>query len=274
MNALKQLILFGWEQALSCLFPVVIFASLALTQVLPLPLLARYDWLLIICLLMQWWMVRSGLETRDELKVITLFHIIGLALELFKVYMGSWSYPEEGYSKIFGVPLYSGFMYASVASYLCQAWRRLKVNLVGWPPFRAVLSLASAIYLNFFTHHFWIDVRWWLSALVIIVFWQSWVTYEIGGRRYRMPIAFSFVLIGFFIWIAENIATFFGAWEYPNQTEAWSLVHLGKVSSWLLLVIVSFLIVATLKQVKGRSAVRENLLLQGNIIKKIKRLTL
>lgn len=52
--------------------------------------------------------------------------------------------------------------------------------------------------------------------------------------------------------VAENIATFFGAWEYPNQTDAWSLVHLGKVSSWLLLVIVSFLIVATLKLVKRK----------------------
>ncbi|WP_209124011.1 DUF817 family protein [Alkalihalobacillus sp. BA299] len=179
MRALKQLVRFGWEQALSCLFPVVIFASLAFTQIMPLPFLPRYDWLLIICLLMQWWMVRSGLETRDELKVITLFHLIGLALELFKVHMGSWSYPEEGYS-----------------------------------------------------------------------------TYEVDGTRYRMPLALSFVLIGFFIWIAENIATFFGAWEYPNQTDAWSPVHLGKVSSWLLLVIVSFLIVATLKQVKGKNSIR------------------
>ncbi|MCX8047106.1 MAG: DUF817 family protein, partial [Anoxybacillus gonensis] len=51
--------------------------------------------------------------------------------------------------------------------------------------------------------------------------------------------------------IAENIATFFGAWQYPNQVDTWSIVHLGKVSSWFLLVIVSFLIVATLKQVKG-----------------------
>ncbi len=252
MRAVKQLVRFGWEQALSCLFPVVIFVSLALTKFISLPLLPRYDWLLIIFLLMQVWMVRSGLETRDELKVITLFHLIGLALELFKVHMGSWSYPGEGYTKVFGVPLYSGFMYASVASYLCQAWRRLKVELVKWPPFLAVVPLAAAIYLNFFTHHYWIDVRWWLFGLVIIVFWQSWVTYEVNGKRYRMPLAFSFVLIGFFIWIAENIATFFGAWEYPYQTKAWSLVHLGKVSSWLLLVIVSFLIVATLKQVKGK----------------------
>lgn len=252
ITALKGLFHFGWEQALSCLFPVVIFASLAITQVMSLPFLPRYDWLLIIFLLMQVWMVRSGLETRDELKVITLFHLIGLTLELFKVYIGSWSYPGEGYSKIFGVPLYSGFMYASVASYLCQAWRRLKIKLVNWPPLLAVVPLATAIYLNFFTHHYWIDVRFWLSVLVIIVFWKSWVSYEVNGIRYRMPLALSFVLIGFFIWIAENIATFFGAWQYPNQTVAWSLVHLGKVSSWVLLVIVSFLIVATLKQIKAR----------------------
>ncbi|WP_404433562.1 DUF817 domain-containing protein [Sutcliffiella horikoshii] len=258
VGAIKQLVRFGWQQALSCVFPVVIFASLAITQVIPLPFLPRYDWLLVICILMQWWMLRFGLETRDELKVITLFHLIGLALEIFKVHMGSWSYPEEGYSKIFGVPLYSGFMYASVASYLCQAWRRLNVELVDWPPFWAGVSLAAAIYLNFFTHHFWVDIRWWLSAIVIILFWKSWVRYEVGEKSYRMPIALSFVLIGFFIWVAENIATFFGAWEYPNQTEAWSLVHLGKVSSWLLLVIVSFLIVASLKRVKGTDSSRMN----------------
>ena len=150
MRSLKQLVRFSWEQALSCLFPVVIFASLAFTQIMPLPFLSRYDWLLIICLLMQWWMVRSGLETRDELKVITLFHLIGLALELFKVHMGSWSYPEEGYFKIFGVPLYSGFMYASVASYLCQAWRRLKVELVKWPPFLASCTSCSFDLFEFF----------------------------------------------------------------------------------------------------------------------------
>ncbi|MCG7346297.1 DUF817 domain-containing protein [Sporosarcina sp. ACRSL] len=250
MRALIQLVRFGWEQALSCLFPVVIFASLAITKFVPLPFLARYDWLFIICLLMQWWMVHSGLETRDELKVITVFHLIGLALEIFKVHMGSWAYPEEGVFKVFGVPLFSGFMYASVASYLCQAWRRLNVGLVQWPPFWAVVPLGAAIYLNFFTHHYWIDVRWWLAILVVIVFWRSWVTYSVNETRYRMPLVFSFVLIGFFIWIAENIATFFDAWQYPNQKAAWSLVHFGKISSWLLLVIVSFLIVATLKQVK------------------------
>jgi len=40
------------------------------------------------------------------------------------------------------------------------------------------------------------------------------------------------VLIGFFIWLAENISTFFGVWRYPNQVGAWAVVHLGKWSSW------------------------------------------
>lgn len=251
-----QLVRFGWQEALSCVFPVAIFAALAVTDRVPLPLLPRYDWLLAICLGMQWWMVRSGLETRDELKVISVFHLIGLALELFKVHHGSWSYPDEGYSKVFGVPLYSGFMYASVASYLCQAWRRLDVGLVRWPRFALVVPLASAIYLNFFWHHYWRDVRWWLMALVLVVFWRAWVTFVVGGIRYRMPVVLAFALVGFFIWVAENIATYFGAWQYPDQAEAWRIVHVAKVSSWLLLVIVSFLIVATLKIVKDRRAGR------------------
>jgi len=252
IHILMQLLRFGWQQALSCVFPVVIFASLALTKMVPLPWLPRYDWLLLICLAMQVWMVRSGLETRDELKVITVFHLIGLALELFKVHMGSWSYPEEGWTKVGGVPLYSGFMYASVASYMCQAWRRLKLELVNWPSLWLVTPIAAAIYLNFFTHHYWIDIRWWLAGLVLIIFWRTSITFGVGDRRYRMPLVLSFVLIGFFIWIAENVATFFSAWQYPNQSDVWRVVHVGKISSWLLLVIVSFLIVAALKQVKGQ----------------------
>ena len=64
-----------------------------------------------------------------------------------------------------------------------------------------------------------------------------------------MPVVLAFLLIGFFIWIAENIATFWGAWAYPNQIHKWSVVHPAKISSWTLLVIISFIIVAALKQV-------------------------
>jgi uncharacterized membrane protein YoaT (DUF817 family) len=69
-----------------------------------------------------------------------------------------------------------------------------------------------------------------------------------------MPLLCSFVLIGFFIWIAENISTFFGAWVYPNQGSFWQHVPTGKISSWSLLVVITIIIVADLKHIKqGRT---------------------
>ncbi|NGQ94801.1 DUF817 domain-containing protein [Brevibacillus sp. SYP-B805] len=255
-RAFLYLLRFGWLQALSCLFPAVIFLALALSKVITIPGLPRYDLLLLLCLLMQVWMVRSGLETRDELKVITVFHLIGLLLEIYKVHMGSWSYQEDAYSKIFGVPLYSGFMYASVASYLCQAWRRLDVTVTNWPRAYVTVPLAAAIYFNFFTHHYIPDFRWFLTAAIFLIFWRSHVGFSVGDLRLKMPLTLSYVLIGFFIWVAENIATLLGAWQYPNQRESWHLVHLSKISSWFLLVIVSFIIVAQLKQLKASLTTR------------------
>lgn len=127
MRPLVQLLHFGYHQAMSCIFPVAIFGTLALSSVLEVPFINRYDAILIILLIVQYLMYRSGLETLDEIKVICIFHCIGLLLEIYKVRMGSWSYPEPGVTKLLGVPLYSGFMYASVASYMCQIWRRLKM---------------------------------------------------------------------------------------------------------------------------------------------------
>ncbi|WP_243291357.1 DUF817 domain-containing protein [Bacillus sp. FJAT-47783] len=251
MKHFINLFYFAYEQAISCLFAVIIFASLAITKTVDIPYIQRYDLILIICILTQIFMILFRIETVDELKVICVFHLIGLALEIFKVHMGSWSYPEEAWSKVLGVPLYSGFMYASVASYMCQAWRRLNLQIHHWPPSWIVVLLCTAIYLNFFTHHFIMDVRWGLKVIIVLVFYRTIVLFTIRQTTNKMPMIASFILIGFFIWIAENIATFFGAWSYPNQQHEWELVHIGKISSWLLLVIVSFLIVAQLKDVKA-----------------------
>ncbi|CAM2914672.1 DUF817 domain-containing protein [Paenibacillus sediminis] len=247
---MKTLLRFAYLQALSCIFPVVIFATLALSKLVTIPLLPRYDFILLVCLITQIFMLVFKLETFDELKVICMFHVIGLALELYKVHMGSWSYPDAGYSKLFGVPLYSGFMYASVASYICQAWRRMQLQITGWPrPFWAVI-ISVLIYLNFFTHHYLFDARWLLTIFLFPIFFKTTVHYKVNQKTFKMPIILSFLLIGFFIWIAENISTFFGAWQYPDQQTSWSPVHLGKISSWFLLVIISVIIVAQLKRVK------------------------
>lgn len=250
-RAFHTLLQFTWLQALSCIFPVIIFATLALTKIVAVPGIPRYDLILIICLLAQAGMVVFKLETWDELKVICVFHLIGLGLELYKVHMGSWSYPEAGWSKIGGVPLYSGFMYASVASYICQAWRRMELRMTGWPPAVFTVLLCAGIYFNFFTHHFIMDFRWILTAALAVVFWKTRVNFTLLDREYWMPLTLSFLLIGFFIWVAENISTFLGAWSYPDQQQVWRLVHIGKISSWFLLVVISIIIVAQLKRVKS-----------------------
>lgn len=253
-----QLLHFGYHQAMSCIFPVAIFGTLALTSLFEIPVLHRYDAILLILLGVQYLMYRSGLETLDEIKVICVFHLIGLALEIYKVWMGSWAYPDPGWTKVLGVPLYSGFMYASVASFMCQIWRRLAMDMTGWPGFAPSMLLEAGIYFNFFTHHFIPDFRWWLTALVFIVFRKTWIIYRVRTSTYRMPLSLAFVIVGFFIWLAENIATFFDAWKYPDQHDAWRLVSFSKISSWFLLVIISVIIVAQLKHVKAGRNARES----------------
>ncbi len=248
---LKSFLKFGWTQALCCVFPASIFIILGLSKVLPLGPLTRYDFILLMCLLVQVAMVAFKLETKDELKVICLFHLIGLNLEIFKVRMGSWSYPEAGLVKIAEVPLYSGFMYASVASYICQAWKRFNLSMTHWPKPIWTWVTAAAIYINFFSHHYLWDLRWFITAGLVLVFGKTLVSFDVLQKTYKMPMVLAYFLIGFFIWVAENISTFLGAWQYPNQEQQWELVHIGKISSWFLLVIISVIIVANLKHIKG-----------------------
>jgi len=163
-NSLQDLWYFGIANIKNCFFPAIIFGSLAFSRLIAVPAIPRYDLLLLICLFTQWWMIRKGIESLDELKVITVFHLMGLTMELFKVWKGSWAYPEDALTKFGGVPLYSGFMYASVASYLCQAWRRFNLQLLNAPRRFESLVIAVLIYLNFFTHHYFYDLRWLLAV--------------------------------------------------------------------------------------------------------------
>ncbi|MDD9266385.1 DUF817 domain-containing protein [Paenibacillus sp. GCM10023248] len=252
-GAWRKLAVFTYQEAMCCIFPVGIFMLLAITKFVDVPGISRYDLILAGCILIQIGMFASKLETKDELLVICLFHIIGIVLEVFKVHMGSWSYPEEAYSKVWGVPLYSGFMYASVASYICQAWRRLDLTLISYPSKWVCIPFGACIYLNFFTHHAVYDIRYILIALLCLLFFKSHIQFRLDRSLYRMSIPVGFLCVGFFIWIAENIATYFGAWKYPNQSHAWHVVHPAKIVSWFLLVIVSFVIVAELKRLKART---------------------
>lgn len=250
LRPIVQLVQFGWLQVQCCLFAISIFAGLAVTAAVPLPI-ARYDALVLYGIVITVGFYLLRLETGRELAVIGAFHLLGLALELFKVQVGSWSYPEAAWAKVAGVPLYSGFMYAAVGSYICQAFRQFDLQITG---FRWVggVALAVAAYANFFTHHVLPDMRWFIAAGFIIVLWRSTAWFTVGQRRYRMPLVVSLVLIGFFLWVAENAATFLGAWQYPDQEAVWQMVHAGKWGSWALLVSLSFVLVAAIKTTQGR----------------------
>jgi uncharacterized membrane protein YoaT (DUF817 family) len=247
-----EFLYFGVKEVRACLFAGLFFAAVFLmprTGVWGVP---RYDALLIFALAVQAWMVWAKLETLDELKAICLFHLIGFALEVFETSAGiqSWSYPDFAYTKLFGVPLFSGFMYAAVGSYIIQAWRLFDLRIRHHPPYWMAATIATAIYLNFFTHHFIGDFRWYLAACILGLYARSTVVFRSFDRDRRMPLLLAFTLIGFFIWLAENAATFLGVWRYPHQIGAWTTVHVAKWSSWSLLVIMTFTIVASLKHIR------------------------
>ncbi len=199
------LLRFAWLEALSCVFAVGIFVGLGLTFLLDLPW-SRYDVMLVWCLGLTFGFWVAGWESWREVLVIGAFHLLGLGLEIFKVHQGSWSYPGSATLAIAGVPLFAGFMYAAVGSYICQAWHRFDLRVSHYPAVSAAV-VALAIYANFFTHHWIVDLRVPLAVLGLLVLRRSWVHFTVGPARYRMPLALSFILIGVFLWVAENAAT-------------------------------------------------------------------
>ena len=249
---LFEFIVFGIKEARACIFAGSFFVLLFASNYIPLFGFARYDFIFVAAVALQIILFATKVETWDEIKVIFIFHILGTALELFKTHpsVGSWSYPEETFFKIATVPLFAGFMYAAVGSYLAQAWRILDVELKNPPNYIATLVLGVLIYVNFFTNYFIPDLRLILIPAVFLFFARTEVTFVVLKERRSMPLALAYCLVAFFIWIAENISTFYGAWQYPDQIHVWNVVSTNKITSWFLLVIISFILVAYLKHYK------------------------
>lgn len=243
---------FGLKEARACLFAGLFFIAMFSVPKTGLWGLPRYDILLIFAIVVQIAMVKLGLETWDELKAISLFHLVGFVLEVFKTSSNiqSWAYPDFAYTKLFNVPLFTGFMYAAVGSYIIQAWRLFDLKIKSHPPYWLATLTALMIYLNFFTHHYIGDYRWYIAAFALGLYARTFVFFTPYDITRKMPLLLSFFLIGFFIWLAENIGTFAGIWRYPNQLGAWSMVHMSKWSAWALLVMMTFTIIVHLKHIK------------------------
>lgn len=251
---IRELFYFTLKQLRAILFPILFIILLLVSNYVSIPGVYRYDFLFLGAVVIQILLLVFKLETKDEAKTILLFHVIGLVLELFKTHpsVGSWSYPEMGFFKIGNVPLYSGFMYASVGSYIAAAWKIFKLDIINHPPYRISIIVCAFIYLNFFTNHFMYDYRLFLFLALAAIYYKTWVSFTVTTRTYKMPLLLSFGLIGFFVWIAENVATFYGAWKYPGQIHEWHVVSFHKITSWFLLVIICFIVVAYLKYFKKK----------------------
>jgi len=242
---LWEFALFVFKQGWACLFGAILLALELLTKwkwPAHAPL-ARYDFLFLAALFVQAMLLTLRMETVREAKVILVFHVVGTLMELFKTSVGSWTYPEHNFFRIGHVPLFSGFMYASVGSFLARSMRILEVRYTGYPPKWVTVALAILIYANFFTHHFFPDMRIALFVLVAIAFGRTWVYYKPYQKVRRMPMLLGFGLVALFIWIAENVGTFAGIWVYPHQSAQWHMVRPGKYGAWLLLMIISFILV-------------------------------
>lgn len=253
-----EFLMFGLKQAWACLFGAVMLAILLLSAVLypeDAPL-ARYDALVVGAVLIQAGMLLFRLETREEALVIGAFHVVGTIMELFKTAAGSWLYPEPSLLRIGQVPLYSGFMYAAVGSYIARIWRIFDIRFDRYPPLWTTWLLAAAIYVNFFAHHFGPDVRLLLFAATAVLFVRTRFYFTPDRMRLSMPALLGFLLVALFIWFAENLGTWSRAWLYPaQQAQGWSPVSLAKLGSWYLLMIVSVVLVSLVQRPRPEAAV-------------------
>ena len=257
-GALFEFVAFGIKQAWACLFGGLMLALL-LASFLFYPdeaVLARYDAITIGAVLIQLGMIAFKLESWAEVRVIAVFHVVGTVMEIFKVHAGSWIYPESGEAVlvIAGVPLFSGFMYAAVGSYLARVWRIFEFRFDRFPPLWLQALLALAAYINFFTHHFTVDVRNLLFVASLLIYGPCVVWFRPDREHRPMPLFIGLILVALFIWFAENLGTFAQAWTYPDQDGAWRPVSIAKLGSWYFLMLISFVLAALVRGREERRA--------------------
>ena len=245
-HRLHELVVFGIKQARAASFGGSLLALILLTSFFEFSSIARYDFLFLGAIFIQVMLLILKIETWKETQVILLFHVVATLMELFKTHpsIGSWQYPETCFFKLGDVPLFTGFMYSAVGSFIARSWKIMKLRYTNYPPFGVTIFLAIAIYINFFTHHFIYDFRYLLFGLIGLFYFRTQVYFIVYEKERKMPMLLAFVLISFFLWLAENAGTYGNMWQYPNQAEVWQMVSFGKMGAWFLLMIVSFVLVS------------------------------
>ncbi|WP_445115323.1 DUF817 domain-containing protein [Acinetobacter sp. WZC-1] len=224
--------------------------------------LFRYDYLLIYALLIQICLLYLKLESWAEAKVIALFHLMAMVMEIFLTHpqIASWQYPQPAVFKIMTVPLFAGFMYSAVGSFFARSLRLYQVSFSDLPTFAQMLTLAVLSYLNFMTKFFIHDFRYVLFLWSVAIFWGTRIQFRLQHQLIRLPMLPVLLILAFMIWIAENISTFYKIWLYPSQMDGWHMVGWGKLGSWYLLLLLSLVLVL---KILGTRNARGNWKLKG-----------
>lgn len=229
-------------------FGAFLLGVFLLTEVVAVPGLSRYDFIFLCAVGFQIGVLVFGFETRREFLVIVLFHLLATGMELFKTNpaIGSWTYPaaQSAVFVVGTVPLFTGFLYSAIGSYISRAFQFLNLTYERFPAYYHLWILAILIYLNFFTHHFIVDIRYFLFGYMVVLFWKTKVRFRVYKEERVLPFLVVVSMVAFFVWIAENIGTITSIWLYPNQLVQWQLVPLNKLGSWYLLLVLSFALVS------------------------------
>jgi uncharacterized membrane protein YoaT (DUF817 family) len=242
--------LFGIKQASACVFGAYLLSLILLTEVwypTDCPLY-RNDFLFLAAVGFQVVLLTLRLESLREAAVILVFHVVATVMEVFKTSdaIGAWHYPGEFHIGIGNVPLFAGFMYSAVGSYIARVWRIFDFQFTHYPPPWTTWILVALIYINFFTHHYTIDIRNGLLLASVVLYGRCRVHFCMDKVHRHMPVIIGWFLVALFIWFAENIATFAGVWLYPHQRDEWTMVSPTKLIAWYLLMLLSFVMVALL----------------------------
>lgn len=248
MLVFKAFFDFSFKAAFAALFGILLLVAFALTA----PMgshdyygFFRYDYLFFYALIIQVCLLYLKLESWAEAKVIALFHLMAMVMEIFLTHpqIASWQYPQPAVFKILTVPLFAGFMYSAVGSFFARSLRLYRVSFENLPRFANMLSLAVFSYINFMSKFFIPDYRNLLFVWSVVIFWKTKTHFEVQQYKLKLPMLPILVVLAFMIWVAENISTFYKIWLYPSQVDAWHMVGWGKLGSWYLLLLLSLVLV-------------------------------
>jgi uncharacterized membrane protein YoaT (DUF817 family) len=169
------------------LFLILLFI---VTEFVTVPGIGRYDVIFLAAIGFQLCALLFRLESLKEFAVIIIFHVLATGMELFKTHpaIGSWVYPsvEGSFFIIATVPLFTGFLYSAVGSYISRAFIFLKLSYSNFPAHYHLWLVAVLIYVNFFTHHFVYDMRYILFLYIFIIFYRTKVHFFRCTKKYEI----------------------------------------------------------------------------------------